>query len=925
MMLLTLIQRVSLFCFVVLSIAVLYGCQSIKPSSSWKTQDTAGTISARHEASFIEHHGKGYLMGGRRLHPVEQYDPKSNQWQKLAMTPLELHHFQAVSMDDGIYVLGAFTGGWPNETPVERVIRFNPEKNTFSYLHSIPKSRQRGAAGAVAYQGKIYVLGGLTNGHVNGYTNWFDEYDPKSGTWKALPDAPRFRDHFQAVVVDHKLYAIAGRRTSHETGQGFDLTIPEVDVFDFATQTWSTLSSDSDLPTLRAGNMAANHGHKIWVVGGESGTQEPAHDEVEVFDTRLETWQTYPSLVQGRHGSGLAILGNYMFTASGCGMRGGEPELSTLEALLLPPLTGPTLQSGIQIPKWHTVTLNFEGPQTSELAEVNPFTHYRLIVDFTHEGKTTRVRGFYATDGNAAHTSASAGSVWQVKFSPGEEGNWSYKASLQQGENIATKDNFFNGEEVSLAKPDGVFQVVPSLAKTPDFKALGRLEAIKGYFRTQENHQFWLKGGANSPENFLAYVDFDGTYRVTAQEREGEAKSGKGIHRYTPHLQDWQPGDPTWQIDKGKGMVGAVNYLADMGLNSIYFLTLNINGDGKDVWPYVDHKTFDRFDVSKLAQWDLVFSHMQSRGIALHIVLQETENETLLDGGDTGTLRKLYFQELVARFAHHPGLIWNLGEENGPAHWSPVAQTDQQRIDMANYLKYADPYQHPLIIHTHSTPHEKDEILSPLLGLESLDGLSFQVNKREDVYQEVLKWLGKSAMADKQWLITMDEIGEWMHGAKNDFEDPTHDTLRRHALWGSLLAGSAGVEWYFGAHHLHNDLTSEDWRSRANLWRQTAIAMDFFNQHLPFWEMQGRPDLVSNSNITAFAKAAEKYVLYVPAFETTDITLASVPNGYELEWFDPLRGGELIESDTQIESGTSALPKVPVERFDWVAVITKRP
>lgn len=70
---------------------------------------------------------------------------------------------------------------------------------------------------------------------------------------------------------------------------------------------------------------------------------------------------------------------------------------------------------------------------------------------------------------------------------------------------------------------------------------------------------------------------------MTAQNREGEAKSGVGIHRYAPHLQDWLPGDPTWQADKGKSIIGAVNYLADMGLNSIYFLTLNINGDSKDV------------------------------------------------------------------------------------------------------------------------------------------------------------------------------------------------------------------------------------------------------------------------------------------------------------------------------------------------------
>lgn len=89
--------------------------------------------------------------------------------------------------------------------------------------------------------------------------------------------------------------------------------------------------------------------------------------------------------------------------------------------------------------------------------------------------------------------------------------------------------------------------------------------------------------------------------------------------------------------------------------------------------------------------------------------------------------------------------------------------------------------------------------------------------------------------------------------------------------------------------------------------------------------MQGRPELVSNSHINVFAKEADIYVLCVPAFETTDIILASAPNGYELYWFDPLRGGELIKGTIQGNAGATALPKVPVERFDWVAVITKRP
>ncbi|WP_157828020.1 hypothetical protein [Paraglaciecola sp. MB-3u-78] len=84
----------------------------------------------------------------------------------------------------------------------------------------------------------------------------------------------------------------------------------------------------------------------------------------------------------------------------------------------------------------------------------------------------------------------------------------------------------------------------------------------------------------------MAYVDFDDTYRISGQNRDGEASAGGTIHEFAAHKRDWQLGDPTWKVNKGKNVIGAINYLASMGMNSVYFLTMNINGDGKDVWPY---------------------------------------------------------------------------------------------------------------------------------------------------------------------------------------------------------------------------------------------------------------------------------------------------------------------------------------------------
>lgn len=925
----------------VVAATALYGCKShqvefhsgetIVFAKPWKTVKTRAQPTKRHEASFVEYKGKLYLLGGRRINPVDNYNPSTNTWKEGAKPPIQLHHFQAVTFEDAIYIIGAFTGDYPAEKSLDRVIKYYPEKDLFEYSHEIPESRRRGAAGAVVYQDKIYVLGGSNNGHIGGYQSWFDEYNPKTGEWRQLTDAPRSRDHFQAVTIGHQLYAVAGRRTSQGTDQIFSQTVAEVDMFDFTTHTWSTLPSTANLPTLRAGNMAIEWDKKLLVAGGESGSQQEAHNEVELFDPITRTWQSLPPLVEGRHGTGLAFLNDTLYTASGCAMRGGNPELFSLEQLALPASRASITSTMVQ--KHHTLTLSFNGPESSESAQTNPFTDYRLVVDFSHKQSQKTVRGFYAADGNAAHTSADSGSVWQVRFTPDLAGEWSYNAKLMQGKNIVLNPDINSGEAYALQSSTGKFDVIESFKQFPDFRAKGKLTFKHGFFtftdKQVDSQQYWLKGGANSPENLLGYNDFDNTYRVSAHKVYGEAEVNTKLHTYTPHANDWQPGDPTWKSEKGKNLIGAINYLSSMGMNSVYFLTMNIDGDGKDVWPYIDHQTFDRFDVSKLEQWEVLFQHMQAKGILLHIVTQETENENLLDGGDTGPMRNLYYQELIARFAHHSAVVWNLGEENGPVEWSPVGQNDQQRIDMANFFEQHDPYGHAVLLHTHSTPHEKDKILVPLLGIDSLDGLSFQVNKREQVNTETIKWLQKSKQSNQPWVITMDEIGEWMTGALNDFEDPDHDSLRQHALWGSLLAGSAGVEWYFGGQHPNNDLNSEDWRMRHNLWTQTKYAMDFFQQNLPYWEMSAANDSATNKQTYVFAKSNEIYAVYIPKGETTNLTVSDgimlEGTSYRVAWFDPKSGGDLQQERLVkvSESGKIALDRMPSQDRDWVALVVK--
>lgn len=587
-------------------------------------------------------------------------------------------------------------------------------------------------------------------------------------------------------------------------------------------------------------------------------------------------------------------------------------------------------QSSESIPtyrKWHTITLSFEGPATSESAEINPFLHYRLMVTFKHNDQTYTVPGFYAADGHAGETSADSGNVWQVHFVPDAEGAWTYQVSFRQDDHIAVNDDPDAGEPLAFDNTQGSFQVIASDKQGRDFRAKGRLQYVgERYLRFAETGAYFLKGGTDSPENLLAYHEFDGTYTGGDNEqRSGEAAPTKQLHQYQPHVQDWHEGDPTWQDGKGKGILGGLNYLASQGMNSIYFLTLNIAGDGRDVWPYTSYEERYRFDCSKLSQWENVFSHADSLGMMLHFVTQETENELLLDSGNLGIQRKLYYRELIARFAHHLAITWNMGEENGYAPFTPNAQNDAQRKDMMTYIKKTDPYQHFVALHTHAAPKERHEILNPLLGFDHLDGPSLQINPPSDVHEETRHWVSASGKAGKQWVVNLDEIGPHYLGVLPDDVDPDHDTIRYEALWGNLMAGGGGVEWYFGYQYPNNDLNNEDWRTRQLMWQQTRYALDFFHQHLPFWEMESADSLVQSKGAYCFAKPGTLYAIYLPKNEKAILNVGTSQATYEVSWYDPKAGGALQKGTDVTGAGNISLGNPPDNaQQDWVILVKKK-
>jgi len=293
-----------------------------------------------------------------------------------------------------------------------------------------------------------------------------------------------------------------------------------------------------------------------------------------------------------------------------------------------------------QYHRWESIQLAFNGPPSQSLGESNPFAIRFDVVFISPDAREFRVPGFYAGDGRAGPD----GDVWQVRFSADQDGRWAYRT---------------DSDNPSLSGIEGALQVVEPRPDAPDFYRWGRLEYVGQPYLKFRDGDFWVKAGADDPENILGNA-------------MGEWASKRA------------------QID----------FLAEKEINSMYVMTHNLDGDANDVWPWIGATSEeakiqpDRFDVTKLEQWRDFFVYMQESGVALYMILED-------DSAWTGYDRPAYYREMVARFGDLPALYFNAGEEANE-NYSLDESLEHMRL-----LASIDPYDHPRAIHNVRTPNPK--------------------------------------------------------------------------------------------------------------------------------------------------------------------------------------------------------------------------
>lgn len=213
--------------------------------------------------------------------------PVAGRWQSVASMPTARADLAATTGQNGlIYAIGGQNGSGFLNT----VEAYNPSTNSWNTLPGMPL-RRRDVAAVTGPDGRIYVIGGENRFDDTGFSqiNEVDVYDPAANSWSTVASMPTPRYGIAAVLgPDGRIYVFGG--------SGFGSILNTVEVYTPSTNSWATAAP---MPTARSGAAAVlGPDGRIYVMGGGSFTG--VFNTVEAYNPATNTWATVAPMPTAR-------------------------------------------------------------------------------------------------------------------------------------------------------------------------------------------------------------------------------------------------------------------------------------------------------------------------------------------------------------------------------------------------------------------------------------------------------------------------------------------------------------------------------------------------------------------------------------------------------------------------------------------------
>jgi hypothetical protein len=259
--------------------------------------------------------GAVYVVGGfgtdaRSTAAVERLDPESGRWSISRPLPQPLNHMSAVGYGGDLYVVGGYAqAGDTSAGAVRSFWRFDPASGRWTRMPDAPLARA--AAGAAVLGHRLYVAGGRSDTLTTIATLAIFDFD--TGRWSLGPPLHHSREHVAAVAAAGAVWLLGGRAL----GQG---NFADVERYRPGDAAWQRMAP---MPIARSGFQAVFANGRIVTVGGEG----PAGTigEVDALNPATGRWSRLRDLPTPRHGLGLVALGPLVYAIEG----GPQPGLTT--------------------------------------------------------------------------------------------------------------------------------------------------------------------------------------------------------------------------------------------------------------------------------------------------------------------------------------------------------------------------------------------------------------------------------------------------------------------------------------------------------------------------------------------------------------------------------------------------------------------
>jgi N-acetylneuraminic acid mutarotase len=242
---------------------------------------------------------------------VEIYDPVSNEWASGPSLPYVLDHAPSVAYDGKIYVMGGFLEG---KTTTDKMLIYDPETNEWTEGTPMPSSTA--AAVAEVVNGSIYVIGGLDIEHNPVDRN--EAYHIENDTWTSkasMPGEQGRKHHAASAEVDGKIYVIGGRLFGNGVPNEINDALTNLDdnwMYDPKKNNWTQMES---MPIRRSGFTAAALDGKIYVFGGQAA--EGSIINAESYDPDENRWAIEPNMKIDRSGLSAVAYNNKIYVLGG--------------------------------------------------------------------------------------------------------------------------------------------------------------------------------------------------------------------------------------------------------------------------------------------------------------------------------------------------------------------------------------------------------------------------------------------------------------------------------------------------------------------------------------------------------------------------------------------------------------------------------